>query len=85
MNTIQENVSNRDEMREIIFLTFKMLETISIDQVYTSNSIVFNQMWTNAYQHCQQHYTDNLGRKLLELWKKRFDESPKAFSYKQAQ
>ncbi len=80
LTTIHENISNRDEMREIIFLTFKMLVTVSIDQIYTSNSIVFNQMYTNAYQHCQKHYTDSLGGKLLELWQKRFEKSPLVFS-----
>lgn len=79
LNVIQENTSNRDEMRKIIFLTFEMLITVLIDQVYTSNSISFNQMWTEAYQHCQKHYTDSLGKKLLVLWKNRFDESPKTF------
>jgi predicted SprT family Zn-dependent metalloprotease len=78
-NTIQNNVSNRDEMREIIFLTFKMMASISIDLIYTSNTVEFNAMWPTAYQHCQNRYTDSLGTQLLSLWKKRFDESPKTF------
>ena len=79
-NMIQENVSDRDEMRKIIFLTFKMIVTVSIDVIYAANGIAFNQLWTTAYQHCQKHYTDRLGIRLLSLWKKRFDESPKTFS-----
>ena len=79
-NIIQDNVSNRDEMRKIIFLTFKMMPAISIDLVYTSNILEFNNIWPTAYAHCQKHYTDNLGSQLLSLWKKRFDESPKKFS-----
>lgn len=79
-NIIQNNVSNRDEMREIIFLTFKMMASVSIDLIYTSNTLEFNAMWSVAYQHCQTHYPDSLGIQLLSLWKKRFDESPKIFS-----
>ena len=78
-NIIQENVSSRDDMRKIIFLTFKMMVTVSIAEIYTSNKIVFNEMWTTAYQHCQENYADSLGVKLLALWKKRYDESPKKF------
>lgn len=78
-NIIQENISNRDDMRKIIFLTFKMMVTVSIDSIYSSNTIEFNNMWTTAYEHCQNHYDDELGKQLLTLWKQRFDKSPKNF------
>ena len=78
-NIIQDSVSTRDEMREIIFLTFKMMATVSIGLIYTSNTLEFNNMWSIAYEHCQKHYTGSLGIQLLSLWKKRF-ESPKTFS-----
>ena len=76
LNMIQDNVSNRDEMRNIIFLTFKMLVTVSIAEVYTSNSITFTQMFAGAYDHCQKHYDDKLGKELLKLWDDRFKKSP---------
>lgn len=78
-NLIHENTSSRDEMRVIIFLTFKMMTTISIDLIFTSNEIQFNQMWATAYVHCQKTYPTTLGIQLLDLWKNRFDGSPHVF------
>lgn len=79
-NLIHENTSNRDEMREIIFLTYKMLPTISMDAICTLNEIQFNQIWATAYPHCQKTYPTTLGTQLLDLWKNRFDGSPYTFS-----
>jgi hypothetical protein len=79
LSLIQQNVTNRDEMREIIFLTVAMITSVMIDQIFLTNNVMFTPYFNTLYERCEKKYIGSLGKKLLERWKERFDNSPYSF------
>jgi len=71
LDLIHEQTQTRDEMQAVILIVAKMILTVSMEEMFLSNKLSFNDNFDSELKQCKTKYTNKLGQDLLERWKNR--------------